>query len=131
VGTIGGPVTVTSDVPVITVLRAWYYLTFNEVAGRPQTSANTTFHFPWYDHASTGVNADTIHITNESGATATGTIALSGATTISFSVPTGADMFFAFPLGTIGGPVTITSSQNVLVSLRAWYYQSFNEVPGY
>jgi hypothetical protein len=44
-------------------------------------------------------------------------------------VPNGLDLYFAFPGGTIGGPVTITSDNPVLASLRAWYYQSFNEVP--
>jgi hypothetical protein len=40
-------------------------------------------------------------------------------------------MYFAFPGGTIGGGVTVSSDHPVLASLRAWYYQSFNEVPGY
>jgi hypothetical protein len=77
------------------------------------------------------VRADTIHITNESGTTATGTIAIPNASTINFTVPSAQDAYFAFPGGTIGGPVTILSDQPVLASLRAWYYQSFNEVPGY
>jgi hypothetical protein len=129
-GTIGGPVTLTSSQPVLASLRAWYYQSFNEVPGRPSSAAATVQYFPWYDNASPGVNADTIHITNVSGTTATGTIALPGATSLSFSVDPGLDAYFAFPGGTIGGPVTITSTQPVLASLRAWYYQSFNEVQG-
>jgi hypothetical protein len=103
----------------------------NEVHGRPAAVASVNFHFPWYDLASAGTRADTVHITNMTGITATGSINLTGQTAIPFSVSPGQDLFFAFPTGTIGGPVTVASSQNVLVSLRAWYYQSFNEVGGY
>jgi molybdopterin-binding protein len=130
-GTIGGPVTVTSTQPVIVSLRAWYFESFNEVPGRPASAAKTTSLFPWYDLASAGTRADTIHITNTGGTTATGTITLTNATTLTFSVGAGANAYYTFPYGTIGGPVTVTSSSAVLVSLRAWYYQSFNEVPGY
>jgi spore germination protein YaaH len=129
-GTIGGPVTINATQPVIASLRAWYYQSFNETLARPESAAAPTEYFPWYDHASAGVNADTIHITNESGATATGSINMAGATAIPFSVPNGQDRYFAFPQGTIGGPVTINSDHPVLTSLRAWYYQSFNEVAG-
>jgi hypothetical protein len=127
-GTIGGPVTISSSQPVLASLRAWYYQTFNETPGRPASAAAAVQHFPWYDLASPGMRADTIHITNVSGATASGSIALPGATSLSFSVPNGQDAYYTFPYGTIGGPVTISSSQPVLASLRAWYYQSFNEV---
>jgi molybdopterin-binding protein len=129
-GTIGGPVTITSDQPVLASLRAWYYQSFNETLARPATAATTTQYFPWYDLQSAGMRAETIHIANVSGVFATGTIALPGATPISFGVPDDQDAYFTFPPGTIGGPVTINSSRPVLASLRAWYYQSFNEVPG-
>jgi Abnormal spindle-like microcephaly-assoc'd, ASPM-SPD-2-Hydin/PQQ-like domain len=129
-GTIGGPVTITSSQPVLATLRAWYYQSFNETAARGASAATTTQYFPWYDLSSPGMRGDTIHITNVSGATAAGTIALAGATSINFSVSAGMDMYFSFPVGTIGGPVTITSDHAILSSLRAWYYQSFNEVAG-
>jgi hypothetical protein len=129
-GTIGGPVTITSSQPVLASLRAWYYQSFNETFARPRSAAATIQYFPWYDLASPGMRADTVHITNVSGSVATGTIALPGASSISFSVANGQDRYFAFPGGTIGGPVTVTSSQPVLASLRVWYYSSFNETPG-
>jgi Fibronectin type III domain/Cysteine-rich secretory protein family len=129
-GTIGGPVTITSSQPVLASLRAWYYQSFNEVPGRPGSPGSTTQYFPWYDHFSPGVNADTIHITNPGGAAVTGTISRAGDNPINFNVAAGQDLYFAFPGGSIGGPVTITSTAPVLASLRAWYYQSFNEVPG-
>jgi hypothetical protein len=130
-GSIGGPVTITTNVGVITALRAWYYQSFNEVAGRAGTAAQTSQFFPWYDLASAGVNADTIHVTNVSGTVANGTITQGATGFISITVPDGSDLYFTFPAGTIGGPVTIITDQPVLASLRAWYYQSFNEVPGY
>jgi hypothetical protein len=74
------------------------------------------------------MRADTIHITNTSALTATGTIALPRVTSISFTVPSGQDAYFAFPGGTYGGPVTITSDQPVLATLRAWFYSSLDEV---
>jgi hypothetical protein len=129
-GSIGGPVSISSSQPVLASLRAWYYQTFNETAARAQASAATSQHFAWYDLASPGMRADTVHITNESGLTATGTISLPGASPLAFSVGNGQDLYFAFPGGTIGGPVTVSSNQPVLASLRAWYYQSFNEVSG-
>ncbi len=129
-GSIGGPLSISSSQPVLASLRAWYYQTFNETPARAQSSAANSQHFAWYDLASPGMRADTIHITNESGTAATGSITLPGASTINFSVGNGQDRYFAFPAGTIGGPVTVSSSQPVLASLRAWYYQSFNEVPG-
>jgi len=129
-GSIGGPVTIQSSQPVLATLRAWYYQSFNESAARPASAASPTQIFPWYDLHSPGMNADTIHITNPGASTASGTISIPGAGSLSFSVPAGQDKFLAFPGGTIGGPVTISSNVPVLASLRAWYYQSFNEVAG-
>jgi hypothetical protein len=128
-GTIGGPVTITSLVPVLATLRAWYYQSFNETSARPASAAAPTQYFPWYDLQSAGMRADTIHLTDVSGGPASGSIVL-GTTTIPFTLVNGQDSYYAFPDGTIGGPVTIISNVPVLASLRAWYYQSFNEVPG-
>ncbi len=129
-GTIGGPVTITSNQPVLASLRSWYYQSFSETAARSSSAAATSQMFNWYDLASPGMNADTIHITNVSGAAATGTIAIPGVTSISFNVANGQNAYFAFPAGTRAGPVTITSSQPVIATLRAWFYQSLSEVPG-
>ena len=128
-GTSGGPVTITSNQPVLATLRAWYYQSLNEVWGRAASSAGSTMNYVGYDIASPGMRADAIHITDVSGAAAAGTIALPGAAPIHFNVANGQDAYFAFPAGTVGGPVTITSSQPVLASQRSWFYQSFNEVP--
>ena len=75
------------------------------------------------------MNADTIHITNPGAGPVTGSIAMPGETPLSFNVAAGKDAYFYFPSASIGGPVTISASGPVLAALRAWYYQSFNEVP--
>src|SRR4029077_4807754 len=94
------------------------------------SEAATRLFFSWDDFASAGVNAETIHITNPSGALATGTISLGSALPISFNVYPGQDSYFSFPRGPTGGRVVINSPPvRVLGSLRAWYYQPFNETP--
>src|SRR5690348_6147380 len=130
-GTIGGPVlvTVNSGPPIISTSRSWFNQSLSEIWARPAAAAATTQYFPWYDLASPGMRAETIHITNINTSTATGTIALPGAPTITFSVDAGRDAYFSFPGGTIGGPVTISSAQPVLATMRAWYYGSLSESP--
>jgi hypothetical protein len=44
------------------------------------------------------------------------------------NVAAGAEGYATFPHGTIGGPVTVTSTQPVLASQRVQFNQSFNEV---
>jgi hypothetical protein len=110
-------------------MRAWYYQSLNEVWARAASASGSTLYYAWYDLASPGMMADTIHITNVSGTAASGTITLPGSSPIQFSVANGQDAYFAFPSGSAGGPLTINSSVPVLASLRSWYYQSLNEVP--
>ena len=129
IGTVGGPVTITSSQPVLATLRAWYYQSLNEVWARAASSSGSLLYYSGYDSVTPGMRADVVHITNVSGTAATGTIALPGVNPIHFSVGNGQDAYFAFPAGTAGGPLTITSSEPVLASLRSWFYQSFNEVP--
>jgi hypothetical protein len=126
-GTIGGPVIVSSSVPVLATLRGFFYNSLSVTAARHAADAATTLYLPWYDLASAGMRADAIHLTNAGPAGASGTISLPGARPISFNVAAGHDAYFAFPYGTRGGPVTIASSQPVLAILRAWYYQSLSE----
>ncbi len=129
-GTIGGPVvvTVTSGPAVLASQRVQYYQTFNEVVAMTAPQAATTSYFNWFDKASAGMVGDNIHIVNPGTAVATGSVSLSGAASLSFSVAGGAETYVTFPAGTIGGPVMVTSSLPVLASQRVQYYQSFNEV---
>jgi hypothetical protein len=51
-----------------------------------------------------------------------------GAKPITVTVGSGIEVVVTFPLGTIGGPVTITSTQPVLASQRVQYGLTFNEI---
>jgi len=128
-GTIGGPVTISSTQPVLATMRAWYYQSLSEVWAKAAGAAGPVIDFSWYDRASAGVTAQTVHVANVSGSPATGTISLPGATPIQFSVANGQDIYLAFPPGTQGGPLVIAASQPVIASLRGWYYQSLTEIP--
>ena len=43
-------------------------------------------------------------------------------------MPPGGEVYATFAPGTIGGPITLTSTQPVLASQRVEYYTSFNEI---
>src|SRR5437879_7516968 len=65
-GTIGGPVTITSDQPVLASQRVQFQQTFNEVWAQSATQAATTSDLNWYDKASAGLLTGNIHILNPS-----------------------------------------------------------------
>jgi len=127
-GTIGGPVTVTSDQPILASQRVQFYSSFNEVWAQGAGQAATTSYLNWYDKASPGMNNDNIHLMNPGGSTATVTVTLAGATTQMVDVAAGAGAYVTFPKGSIGGPVMVSSTQPVLASQRVQYYSTFNEV---
>jgi outer membrane protein assembly factor BamB len=128
-GHIGGPVTVTSSQPVLSTQRVQYFQSFNEVASASAAQAAPTSHIMWFDKATPGMVGDNIHVLNPGGVAANVTVSLPGATSVSLSVGAGAEAYVTFPVGHIGGPVTITSSQPVLAAQRVQYFSSFNEVP--
>src|SRR5438309_595489 len=127
-GTIGGPVTITSDQPVLASQRVQFQQTFNEVWAESATRAATSRDLNWYDKASAGMFNDNIHVLNPGGTAASVTVSLPGASSQMLSVAPGAEAYANFPQGTIGGPVTVTSTQPVLASQRVQFNQSFNEV---
>jgi IPT/TIG domain len=127
-GQIGGPVTITSSLPVLASQRVQYYQSFNEVPAATQAQASTVSHIMWFDKATAGMVGDNIHVLNMGAATANVTVSLPGATNIVFTLPVGAETYVTFPAGKLGGPVTITADQTVLAAQRVQYYQSFNEV---
>ncbi len=128
-GTIGGPVVVTSTQPVLSSQRVQYYQSFNEVPALTPAKAATTSYLNWYDRATAGMANDNIHLLNPGSASATVTVSLPGAAPLVVTVGPGAESYVTFPAGTIGGPVTVSSTQPVLASQRVQYYQSFNEIP--
>jgi spore germination protein YaaH len=126
-GTMGGPVTVSSNQPVLASQRVVYYSSFNEVWAVNAAQATTTSYFNWYDKASPGMVADNVHLLNPGATAASVTVTMPGTAPKSVSVGPGAESYLSFPAGSIGGPVKVTSTQPVLASQRVQYYQSFNE----
>jgi hypothetical protein len=127
-GTIGGPVTVTSNVPILASQRVQYNQSFNEAWGQTSTQAMLTSRFTWFDKASTGFANVNVHLLNPGSVSATVTVTLPGATTLTATVGAGVETYVTFPFGTIGGPVTVTSSVPILAAQRVQYYQTFNEI---
>jgi hypothetical protein len=128
-GTIGGPVKVISDQPVLASQRVQYFQTFNEVVARSAAQATMTSYFNWFDRATPGMVGDNVHLLNTGAGTASITVGMPGAAPIAFTLPAGAETYVNFGAGHIGGPVTVTSDQPLLASQRVQYYQSFNETP--
>src|SRR5437667_11655094 len=63
-GTIGGPVTVSSNQAILASQRVEYNQSFNEVAAQSQSQAATTTYINWYDKSSPGMLNDNIHVLN-------------------------------------------------------------------
>jgi Ni,Fe-hydrogenase III small subunit len=129
-GGFGGPVTVSSDVPVLASQRVQYYQSFNEVLAQAPPAAKSTLYFTWFDRISSpGFQGDNVHIINPQTTAANVTVHIPGCTDQPGSIGAGQEGIFTCGSG-FGGPVTIASDQPVLASQRVQYYQSFNEVLG-
>src|SRR5204863_4699326 len=115
-GKIGGPVFVTSNKPVLASQRVQYYSTFNEVSAQSAAQAATTSYVNWFDKSSVGMNNDNIHLLNPGGTSADVTVSVPGVPSQTATVAAGGEGYVTFPAGTIGGPVTITSTQPILAS---------------
>src|SRR5205814_240005 len=120
-GTIGGPVTISSDQPVLASQRVQFQQTFNEVWAQSATQAATTSLVNWYDKASAGTFNDSTHVLNPGGTAASVTVSLPGAASQTLTVAGGAEAYASFPQGSIGGPVTVSSTQPVLAARRVQY----------
>ena len=129
-GMIGGPVTVSSTIPVLASQRVQYFNSFNEVWAEAASQATAVSYFNWFDKASVGMLNDNIHVFNPGVTTANVTVSLPSGTAQVQNVAAGTEVFFSLPAGNIGGPLTVTvnSGPPVLASQRVQYFQSFNEV---
>src|SRR5438552_16962143 len=129
-GTIGGPVTiiVSSGGAVLASQKVQFNQSFNEVWEQTATQASTTSFVNWYDKASAGMLNDNIHVLNPGGTAANVTSSLPGASSQMLTVAGGAEAYVSFPQGSIGGPVTVSSTQPVLAAQRVQYYSTFNEI---
>jgi hypothetical protein len=123
----GGPLTVSSDQPVLASQRVQFYSSFNEIWSATAAQAATTAYFNWYDKASAGMYNDNVHLVNTGTVDATATVSVTGVGSQTVIVSAGSYNYVNFA-GSIGGPVKVTSDQPLLASQRVQYYQSFNEV---
>src|SRR2546423_5181299 len=128
-GTIGGPVTVSSTLPVLASQRVQYNQTFNEVWALNPAQASATSYFNWYDKASPGMSNDNIHLLNPGTTSTNVTVSLAGAAPRSVSVGPGAETYVSFPPGTIGGPGTLAPPPPAAASPRAPYFSSLYKGP--
>src|SRR5207302_1938858 len=125
-GTIGGPLTVSSNQAILASQRVEYNQSFNEVAAQSQSQASTTTYINWYDKASPGMLTDNFLLLAPRVSGADVTVSLPGAVAVAIAVAAGQESYASFPQGTIGGPVIVTSDQPVLASQRVQFQQSFN-----
>lgn len=129
-GTIGGPVHIVSDQPLLASQRVQYFQSFNESPARSAGDAKTLVWFNWYDLASPGMFNDNIHLLNPGSSSASVQISLGGGRSAVVPVPPGGEAIAGFPRGTIGGPVRLSSDKPVLATQRVQYFDSFNETGG-
>jgi hypothetical protein len=128
-GTIGGPLEVMASGPLLGSQRVQYFQSFNEVAAAPSSAASTSLWWPWYDHASPGMQADNVHVVNPTRTPANVTVSIPGWSS-GVRVPAQGEAHLNFPQGAIGGPLRLTSDQPVLAVQRVQYGSSFNETAG-
>jgi murein DD-endopeptidase MepM/ murein hydrolase activator NlpD len=124
---IGGPVRISASGPVLASARVQYFDSFNEVPASSASDAAARSYFNWFDLASDGMAGDNIHVLNPGPSSASGAVSL-GTRSISFALGPGAEGYYTFGRGVIGGPVTVAASTPVIASQRVQYFQSFNEV---
>jgi len=130
--TLGGPITVSTSPSgqIIATQRVLYNNSFSEVPG--MTSLAATHYFSWYDRASSGFSGDDIMITNPNLEWVAGRVVIPGYPAQTFFVDPGKTAAVSFPIGTIGGPITVQvtspSYSAIYASKRTTYYSSFHEV---
>lgn len=125
----GGPLRVTSSIPVAASQRVHYYNTnFNEVSGIPMSSLSTEYTFSWYDQKSSGMS-DWVIVANPGNSAAQVSIKREGNTIATNTVQPNQTWTPSFP-GIYGGTLQVTSDQPVAVSQRVHYLTSFNEFMG-
>lgn len=141
-GTYNGPVTVTSDQPVLVSERVHFYQSFDEIWARTAAQAATKSFLNWFDRTSPGMAYDYIYVLNlgtvaanvvvsdpcmgERGLVDPGHVV--GFTIGNGCLPTTTSCIPCQQYPAIDGPVTVSSDQLMLASQRVQYYSSFSEI---
>ena len=131
-GVLAGPVRVvsTNGQPLIVSERVTYNGSFNEITGTPAASLSNEHRLAWYDFQSPGLRTWVL-VANPNPTPVTAEIYIGGVLRGTNSLPPGGIWTPVFP-GILGGPVRVrsTGGQNLIVSERSTYGNSFEEVAG-
>jgi hypothetical protein len=144
-GTMGGPVKVSSDQPVLASQRVQFDQSFSEEWAQSAAQAVTLNYFSWFDRTSPGVAYDNIHLLNPGTIAANATISMACSLPVTIVIPPGGESHGTIPAGTLcthpincvpplqcgvpmGGPLAVRSDQPLLASQRVQFYSSFDEI---
>jgi len=122
---IGGPVKITSNIPIISTQRIIGWGSFEEIVGIPTWYASTEHWFNWYDKVNSQI--DNIHIVNLGNAVASISIYIAGTLFESFTLNPGQTTYKNYA-NVVNGPVRIVSNQPIWVTQRIVGWDSFKEV---
>jgi hypothetical protein len=125
-GVVGGPVFITSGLPILASKRTTYDVSFCEVNAVPTSAAAKNFVLLWYDQDNISFKADTVHLANPSSTATTATVKV-GTHTQTLTVPAKGAAYVGFP-GVVAGPVFINAAAPINASRRTIYNYSFHEV---
>jgi hypothetical protein len=134
IGTIGGPVHVSSDIPVFASERVFTVPdnSFSEMMGYPANQFTTEYWFPWYD----SVNMNSIIKVGNTSSTLTAEVDIYIGTTKmgSYSILHDQTISQSYA-GIVNGPVRVVSTNGVNIVTSQWTLSgtsnSFNETMGY
>lgn len=122
-GVMGGPLAITSTAPVLASQRIVYHGDLQEQNALGAADAALNWEFSWYDNGSPGFLAH-LHVVNPGPAPATVNLVMPARNPVQITVPAGQDAWYAYPAGTISGPlqVQVATGPAVLASLRQFVY---------
>lgn len=128
----GGPVSVHASAPVLASQRLTYFQTFSETNANAG-AGGTALVASWYDHASSALfHADNVHVVSAAVSLSTSNVNVSipGCPAPDVWRYSASEWIYSCPFGQgFGGPVRVTASAPVQVTLRVQYGSSFNETP--
>jgi hypothetical protein len=129
-GVMGGPVEVTATGNVIASQRSLWGngSSFEEVPGLPYSSLGSDYFWTWYDMSLPNVT-NWVLIENPNPASVTYQIKIAGQQKLAGTIPGNGSITPTFP-GTLGGPLEVSASGNVITSQRVLWKGFFNEVWG-
>jgi len=122
-GVMGGPLAITSTAAVLASQRIVYHGDLQEQNALGAADAALNWEFSWYDNGSPGFLAH-VHVVNPGATAAAVNLLMPARNPVQLTIPPGQDAWYAYPAGTISGPlqVQVASGPAVLASLRQFVY---------